>query len=126
MYIGITTDGKISICGTPAKHIRGNVYLDQYDLIVVKIADGPLQYYPRDHSDPWYRGKLSDVGNAMIFYRDQLERPESIRGKVAIIGDIHFYYYESSYDHSYEFGKLMKVGDVRITYDTNGRIKTIG
>ena len=126
MYIGITTDGKISICGTPPKHIRGNVYLDQYDLIVVKIPDGQLRYYPKDHDDPYYRGKLSDVGNSMIFYRDRLEHPEAIRGKVAIIGDIHFVYYESSLDHSYEFGKIKRVGDVSITYDTNGRIKTIG
>ena len=126
MYLGITTDGKLSICGTPAKHIRGNIYLDQYDLIIVKVEDGPLQYYPRDHDDPYYRGKLSDVGNTMIFYRMKNDNPEIMRGKVAVIGDISLVYYESSYDEKYEFGKLMRVGDVRITYSPNGCIKTIG
>ena len=126
MYIGITTDGKISICGTPQKHIRGNVYLDPYDLIIIQIPDGPMQYYPKDHSDPYYRGRISDVGNSEFYYRTDSDYPEYMRGKIAIIGSTHFIYYESSYDESYERGKLMKVGDVRITYSPNGCIKTIG
>ena len=151
MFIGISVDGRVSLGGSPFKHIGGNIYMDPYGGFVIEISDsGPVEYYNSSLDSEYERGKVKKVGstyfyyntlsidsdyergkvkkvgNTSIYYNTLSIDSDYERGKVKKIGDYSVYYYTSSIDYSYERGKVKKIGYYTVNYDSYGNVKSIG
>ena len=127
MFIGISVDGRVSLGGSPFKHIGGNIYMDPYGGFVIEISDsGPVEYYNSSLDSEYERGKVKKVGSTYFYYNTLSIDSDYERGKVKKIGDYSVYYYTSSIDYSYERGKVKKIGYYTVNYDSYGNVKSIG